>query len=177
MYKQVVGQMGRVVLAQFDKDEDLMEGIHKVLRDQNIRTGYVASITGALRTAKIQRFPENPTPERATVTVNLDGPLEVSGHGIIGIVEAPEQGDKPFALSGNVHGDPYVHVHLTVTNVKETICGHLMKGGNLVNSFHPVSHFTIFIVEVVGAELQIRCDAERGRAPYHFITEVAVANA
>jgi predicted DNA-binding protein with PD1-like motif len=170
MHKQVVGQLGRVVLAQFDKDEDLMEGIFKIVKDQKIRTGYIASITGALRKARVQRFPENPTPEVPTVTVDLPGPLEVSGHGIIGIVEAPEQGDRPFALSGNVHGEPYVHVHLTATSVRETICGHLMKGGSPVNSFHPVSHFTIFIVEVLGAELQIRCDEQNGRLAYHFIT-------
>ena len=63
-----------------------------------------------------------------------------------------------------------MHVHLTVTSAKETMSGHLMRG-TTINSLHPVSHFTIFIVEVLGAELQIRCDEEHGRMAYHFITE------
>jgi predicted DNA-binding protein with PD1-like motif len=170
MHKQVVGRTGRVIVAHFDKDEDLLEGIRQVLKEQKIRTGYIPTITGAVRKARLQKFPAAPTPQPSPVVVELDGPLEANGSGIFGIVEAPEQGTKPFALSGNVHGEPYVHVHLTVTSAKETMSGHLMPG-TTINSLHPISHFTIYIVEVLGAELQIRCDEEHGRMAYHFITE------
>lgn len=168
MHTHAVGSPGRVVIAQLEKDEDLLAGIKSVLRERSIRTGYIPSITGQLGVARLQRFPANPTPEVPTVTVELPGPLECSGSGIFGMVEAPEQGDRPFARSGNVHGDPYVHVHLTVTNELETLSGHLMAG-TTVNSFHPVSHLSIFLVEVTGVELQIRCDEGRQRMSFHHI--------
>jgi predicted DNA-binding protein with PD1-like motif len=168
LYNQVVGSIGRVVLAHFDKDEDVLAGIKLVLREQGLRSGYIPTVTGQLAGARLQRFPEHPTPVQPTVTEELAGPLECSGSGLFGVAEAPEEGTRPFALSGNVHGDPYVHVHLTVTSRDQTISGHLMTG-TTVNSFHPVSHFTVFLVEVVGAELQVRCDAARGRTSYHHL--------
>lgn len=171
VHKQVVGRMGRVVLAQFEKDEDLMEGIVRILKDQKLRTGYIATITGALQGARIRRYPAiaDDTENLQTAVVDMPGPIEASGHGIFGIVEAPDRRDKPFTKSNLVHGEPYVHIHLTATNAVETISGHLVRGGNLVKSIHQVSHFTIFIVEVVDAELQVRCDAVDDLA-YHVIT-------
>lgn len=172
MHKQVVGQTGRVVLAQFEQDEDLMEGIHRVIKEQGLRTGWIASITGALQAARIRRYPSiaDDTEKLETAAVDVPGPIEASGHGIFGVVDAPEMGDKPFTKSKLLHGEPYVHVHLTVSNATETISGHLVRGGNLVKSIHPVSHFTVFIVEVVGAELQVRAEGDRA---FHELVQVA----
>ena len=36
MHKQAVGRTGRVILAHFDKDEDLLDGIKRVLKEQKI---------------------------------------------------------------------------------------------------------------------------------------------
>jgi predicted DNA-binding protein with PD1-like motif len=172
VHKTVVGSIGRVVVAQFERDEDLLEGIRHVIKTEGLRTGYIPTITGVVKNSRLQRFPAEPTKKQPTVTVELDGPLEASGSGLFGVVEAPEQGDRPFTLSNNVHGEPYVHVHLTVTSVNDTMSGHLMKG-TLVNSYHPVSHFTVFFVETVGVELQIRCDDSPERLGYHVLTQTS----
>jgi len=177
LHKIVRGQVGRVVLAQLDKDEDLMEGILHVLRTEKLRTGYIPTITGALQRARLDRYQEfvddsDYRVDLSAENLEIAGPVEVTGSGVFGIVESPEQGSRPFSHSGYVHGDPYAHVHLTATNVTDTICGHLVKGGNPVRSPHPVSHFTIFFVEVIGAELQLKCDELHDRMLYHLITEV-----
>jgi predicted DNA-binding protein with PD1-like motif len=155
-----------VVAAHFEPGEDLLDGVRQALKDQGIRSGYVPTITGQLAHARVRRFGRNPTASHPTEVVDLPGPLEVSGSGIFGMVEAPELGTEPFTLSGNVHGEPYVHLHVTVTSREETVSGHV-AAGTLVNSFHPVSHFTVFLVEVVGLELQLRCDVAAGRTSYH----------
>jgi predicted DNA-binding protein with PD1-like motif len=166
MHKQVLGRTGRVVLAQFDQDEDLLEGIRLVLREQHIHTGYIASITGSLSRATLQRFSRERG--RSVENVVVPGPLEVSGHGIFGRVVAPGRGSTPFGGGAYVDGEPYVHVHLTATSADHTMCGHLISG-NPVRSAYPVSHFTVFIVEVVGAALEERCDSDG--SGYHFIGE------
>lgn len=172
MHALAVGQVGRVVAAHFEPGEDLLDGLREVLRAHRIRTGFVPTITGQLSRARVRRFGANPSAERPTEVVELDGPLEVSGSGIFGMVEAPELGDRPFTLSGNRHGEPYLHLHITVTSRHETISGHV-AAGTLVNSFHPVSHFTVFLVEVTGIDLQLRCDVDAGSASYHFLAEAA----
>ena len=150
-----------------------MEGIVQTIREQKLRTGYIASITGSVVRSSMMVYDAHGEGAH-TRLVELEGPMEVSGHGTFGIVDAPEQGSRPFAKPGYVHGDPYVHVHLTCTSATQTVLGHLWTGGTPIKSAnHPVSHFTVFIVEVVGAELQVKCDAQT-REQYHFITEVAV---
>lgn len=170
MHGQAMGRAGRVVAAHFDPGEDLLDGLREVLREHGMRTGYVPTITGQLSRARVRRFGAGPSAERPTEVVDLEGPLEVTGSGIFGIVEAPDLGDRPFTLSGNRHGQPYLHLHITVTSRTETISGHV-AAGTLVNSFHPVSHFTVFLVEVTGMDLQLRCDIDAGLASYHFLVE------
>ena len=156
---EVVTRFGRVVMTRLDPGADLMAAVKDVCRRQEIRAGVVLSITGSLEEAVVQKF----APGRHTVhSVRVPGPIEVSGHGILGRIHAPEQGDKPFSFSGYVHGDVYAHVHHTMTSATETICGHAMPGC-LVRSHHPVSHFTIMVAEIEGVGLDLAYDAEVNR--------------
>ena len=83
----------------------------------------------------IQHFVEG---QKQIGVIDIAGPLEASGHGIIGWVEAPGTGKVPFGTGRYVDGEPYVHVHITLTSPHETICGHLMEG-TTVRSNHGVS--------------------------------------
>lgn len=108
--------------------------------------------------------------------IDIAGPLEASGHGIIGWVEAPGTGKAPFGTGRYVDGEPYVHVHITLTSAHETICGHLMEGST-VRSNHGVSHFTIMVAEVEGAALTMKVDASgekeyRGGGVYHELVKL-----
>ena len=71
-----------------------------------------------------------------------------------------ERGKKPFGVGRYVDGEPYVHVHVTVTTPTETICGHLMEGCT-VRSLHPTSHFTIMVAEIDGVALNLRGEVDK----------------
>ena len=174
---QCVGTWGRAFVVQLEPGADLLESITTIAREQKIRTGVVSTITGAISRATLQHFSQNQDEAANLIDVmHIDGPLECSGHGIIGEVSAPEMGSRPFGVGKYVHGTPYVHVHLTVTSHRETICGHLMPGC-FVWSKHPISHFTIMLAEVNGVSLEMTSDASleasgAGRGLFHRISQL-----
>ena len=165
MVSAVSGRLTEIIFARFEPGEDLRQGLLRVIKEQNVKSGVVLSIAGALEHAVLQHFSEIGEASIPIGIIEVQGPLEVSGHGIIGQVEAPGFGDTPFDWEGYVHGEPYIHVHLTVTSARETVCGHLMDG-TTVRSLHPVSHFTIAIGRVEGA--MIKMQGEPGAKPGSF---------
>jgi predicted DNA-binding protein with PD1-like motif len=170
---EVVGRMGRVIVTRLEPNEDLLEAIRGVVKRSDIKAGVVLSITGALTKAVFQKF----MPGQSQIgVVQIDGPMEVSGHGVIGQVVAPQRGKEPFGVGGYVDGEPYVHVHVTVTTATQTVCGHLMPGCT-VRSNHPVSHFTIFIAEIDGVALELQgseIEGSHGKqfAGYHALRKI-----
>ena len=165
--------MGRVIVTRLEPNEDLLLAIQAIVRRHRIKAGVVLSITGGLNKAVIQHFVEG---QKQIGVIALEGPLEASGHGIIGWVAAPGQGKEPFGVGRYVDGEPYVHVHITLTSAHETICGHLMEG-TTIRSHHGVSHFTIMVAEVDGAALTMKVDPAgetmwKGRGVYHELTKL-----
>jgi len=155
MTTTISGKLTEIIFARFDSGEDVRQGLLKVVKEKDIKSGIVLSITGALEKARIHRFRGVGEPSTTTETIELAGPLEVSGHGIIGQLEAPELGKTPFGSEGEfVHGEPYLHVHLTATSAEQTICGHMMDGA-IVRSTHPTSHFTVIIGRIGGAGIKM----------------------
>ncbi len=154
----VGGNIEEVVYARLDAGADLLHGIQDVCNQRNIRTGYIF-VTGALLKARLQHYTGKLANEIANkmpvIPIEVNGPMEASGHGLIGEVYAPSLGDKTFGAAGDAwrHGDVYVHVHLVATNAEETICGHLLEGCT-VRSPHPTSHFTIVIAKAKGVLLR-----------------------
>ncbi|MDO8569018.1 MAG: DNA-binding protein [Dehalococcoidales bacterium] len=163
----VSGKLTEIIYARLEPHEDLRPAIIRIIKEKQIKSGVVLSITGALEYATLQHFHEVGAPTIPMGTIKVPGPLEASGHGIIGIVDAPAFGKKPFTMDEFVHGEPYLHVHLTVTSAKETVCGHLMPG-TPIRAIHPTSHFTIVLAKVEGA--QIKLTGEPGHEPgaMHF---------
>lgn len=162
MSLHLAARVPEIIVARLEPNEDLFKGIQQVCRERKIKTGVILSITGALERARLERF-QATYAEAADVphteVVEIEGPLEASGHGIIGEVYAPEFGDKPFAVGKYIHGEVYMHVHIVVTSAKETICGHLVEGCP-VRSKHPISHFTIMIAPLEGVSLRLAMDME-----------------
>ncbi|OGA49361.1 MAG: hypothetical protein A3G24_17500 [Betaproteobacteria bacterium RIFCSPLOWO2_12_FULL_62_13] len=173
MMSEIVGRMGRVIVSRLEPNEDLLVAIRNIVRGSGIKAGVVLSITGALTHAVLQKFVSG---QKQIGVVEIEGPMEVSGHGIVGWVVSPGRGKEPFGVGRYVDGEPYVHVHLTVTTPTATLCGHLMEGCT-VRSNHPVSHFTIMVAEIEGVVLNMRVDAAReseakGFGVYHELCKV-----
>ena len=150
MAKHVAGRFKEVIYVQFEPFEDLMKGIKQVIVERRIKTGLVLSITGGLVKARMSYFPNaGPLEYTAIKVYDIPGPLEASGHGVIGTTEKD--------------GSPYVHVHLDVTNGNHAIMGHLEEG-TIVRSLIPRSHFTIAMASVEGVSFKLCEDKKLSRA-------------
>ena len=168
MRAEYIGRMGRVALTRLEKGEDLMQAIQGVVKRTGMKAGVVLSITGAFTRARLQKFEKG---EKAIGVIEIEEQMEASGHGIFGWVSAKERGKEPFGVGRYIDGEPYVHVHLTVTTPEMTLCGHLMEGC-LVRSTHETSHFTIAIAEIEGVALEMRSDPQIPGGLYHELVEI-----
>ena len=145
----IPGKLTEVIYVRLDPKQDLLEAIKQAAKENNIKTGLVMDITGSLTKARVQRFPHNPDAASANVrieVVELQGPVEATGHGIIGMTSGSG------GIGEYVDGEPYVHVHVVLTTAGETVCGHLMPG-TFIRSHLDVSHFTIVLGKVEGVSL------------------------
>jgi predicted DNA-binding protein with PD1-like motif len=141
MAKHVAGQLKEIVLAQFEPGEDVLEGIKAVVTERGITAGAILSVTGGLSQARFSSFPHpGPIETTAIEYFTVPGPLEASGHGVIGVSKLDET--------------PYVHLHLTVANREETIMGHV-EPGTIVRSLISRTKFTIAMADVSGVRFEL----------------------
>jgi predicted DNA-binding protein with PD1-like motif len=149
-----------VIYAQLSQDEDLHDAIIEIAKRERIETGLVLNIVGGLKKARLS-MPVKPTEVEAQPGIREweGGVMECSGVGIIGSTLETFDGS---ATSGVVHqaGEPYLHVHLTVTVGGQTFMGHLIEGC-MVRSLSKQSHFTIALAKVEGARLNSKLSKER----------------
>jgi predicted DNA-binding protein with PD1-like motif len=166
MATTVSGKLTEIILARFDPHEDLRQGLMKIIKGNKMRSGMVLSVTGALEKAVLEHPSGVGPPTIPLKVIQVQGPMEVTGHGFFGEVDAPAFGKNVFGLGDDfIHAEPYLHVHLVVTSAKETICGHLLDGC-LVRANHPISHFTVVLARIEGAMVKMvgKPGAEPGAA-------------
>ncbi|HZY66982.1 MAG TPA: PPC domain-containing DNA-binding protein [Devosia sp.] len=153
MPTSVTGKLSELIFLRLDKGQDLLQAIKDAAVEHDIKAGVVIDITGSLTKARVQKFMSNSHDASARIgVVELEGPLEASGHGIIGTTEG----------SGGIgeykDGEPYVHIHVTLTSSETTICGHLMPG-TLVRSHLEKTHFTIVLAKAEGVSMKAAFEA------------------
>lgn len=147
MSTSVSGKLSDLIFVRLDKGQDLLQAIKDAAVEHDIKAGVVMDITGSVTKARVQKFPGKSQAAGVRIeVVEIDGPLELTGHGIIGTTVG----------SGGIgeykDGEPYVHVHVVVTSADQTICGHLMPG-TLVRSHLEKTHFTIVLGKAEGVSL------------------------
>lgn len=175
------GKIEEVFYARLDPGADLLKAIWQVCRENDIKTGLLLDATGSMRTLYVQRWPTDLKPDEVRMDfVNIDGPLEISAHGIIGVglSETDDTGEHGYSPAGfESHDSPYVHVHCVASNAKETICGHLMEGSYIHGETKgtDLSHFTMVIAKVTGFEFQGIFDMVDGQVGFRH--ELADARA
>ncbi|MFH1485281.1 MAG: DUF296 domain-containing protein, partial [Chloroflexota bacterium] len=82
MAYHIAGKMGEIVLARFEPGEDLLVGLRSVIKERGIKTGVILDCTGSLLRARLQKFAQVGAAEKTpVVAVEIEGPLEASGHG------------------------------------------------------------------------------------------------
>jgi len=165
------GTLGEVFFLRMAPEEDLLAGLSAAVKEAGIETGIVTAITGSLQRARLQCFPHVGRECGSVDVLDLEGPFEVTGQGLIGKTRGSG------GVGGYREGEPYVHVHLVVTGALGTWCGHLMEGCT-VRSHHQLSHFTFAIVPVTGVDLTMVARPAEGSKPgyvYHELKEVGSA--
>lgn len=149
MPKVVSGEIERVVYARLDPEADLLQSLFEVIKSERISTGLILDITGALNVARLQHFKELGDPSSKVSVVEIPGPMEASGSGVIGRCVGTG------GVGGYVDGEPYVHCHLTVNSSVHTFMGHLMAGSIVSGRGHKTSHFTVVLAQVRGVDLKV----------------------
>ncbi|TYO60868.1 DNA-binding protein [Bradyrhizobium hipponense] len=158
------GKIEEVIYAQLGLGDDLLRGIWDVCAQNDVKTGLLLDATGCMRNLRLHAIA--PGAPFGINFAEIPGYVEVSAHGIIGIGSVPDKSVKPppeilrsshetgFGGAGFVgDGAPYCHVHITGSNSKETICGHLLEG-----SIIGTQYFQIVIAKVSGVVLKATWD-------------------
>ncbi len=148
-----------IIVAQLDPDGDIYDEIMAIAKEHQIETGFVINIVGGLRKARLSLPLTKGAVEAQPGVIELEGLMECSGFGPLGMNRDTYDSE---GASGIVYreGEPYIHVHLTVTHEGKTYMGHLIEGCQ-VRSLHENSHFTIMIAKTEGAMLNFRVSKER----------------
>jgi len=147
-----------IIYAQLTQGADLYQEILEICRTQDIKTGYVLNIVGGLTKARLS------TPVGKLDAVSppgireFEGTMEAAGIGILGQTIGTYDAEKVSGII-NRAGEPYAHVHLTISGGGETHMGHLIDGC-IVRSLHTQSHFTIAIAKTEGAQLNFNVSKE-----------------
>jgi len=156
----VGGKLEAVYYCHLLPGADLFLELKRICAEHDIRTGIVMSITGGLEKARFQVLTTETHPMGTPVIIEVPGPFEASGHGLIGHIKAKALGG---IYTGEEEGSAYLHVHVTVTRGDDmnarTICGHLMPGCT-VRAMHPTSHFVMVVGKVAGVELTLESTAD-----------------
>jgi predicted DNA-binding protein with PD1-like motif len=143
----VSGKISEVIYVQIGKDADLLAALKQAVVQNDIKTGIVVDITGGLIKATLQKFEtKSHDPKIRVGVVEMEGPLKVSGHGLIGMTRGTG------GMGDYKDGEPYVKVHLVVSSCDETYCGQLMPG-TIVRSHLDMSHFTVVLAKVENVSL------------------------
>lgn len=156
----VAGKLDTVIYARLAPGADIYRELKRICKEHDIRTGVVMTITGALEKARVQLLTTDIAETGSPLVLDIPGPVEVSGHGLIGTMRQSNSGGL---FEKEEEGSAYLHVHLTLTvgtgdNVK-TVCGHMMEGCT-VRAKHLISHFTIVIGKATGVALDLVMDRE-----------------
>lgn len=101
-----VGKTGRVIAARLFEGEDLYESIHKIAKDENIKSAAVL-ITGGFRKAEVVVGPKQELPKIVGDFRSFAGPGEVLG---VGTIYCDSEGPK-------------LHIHTAIGKGDQAIVG------------------------------------------------------
>jgi predicted DNA-binding protein with PD1-like motif len=155
------GNIEEIIYARLDPGADLLEALWDICRQKDVKTGVLLDCTGSMESLVVQRWPRVQNTDTLSIDfVTIEGPLEITAHGIIGEgVEAKGKGSSKkdlMPVGFEVDGDPYLHIHPVATNSDITVCGHLMRGSIIHGRTEGTddSHFTVVIAKVEGVRFR-----------------------
>jgi predicted DNA-binding protein with PD1-like motif len=157
VHASVHAELGRIVFAQLEPDEDVYRSIVQLVQREQMQTGLIMTITGALHTTKLSMPREPEGTDVPPGVFEMKGTAEASGHGYFGMTK--ETWISPLSQIEHLAGEPFLHVHMAVGIGGQAYVGHLIEGCR-VRSLHKSSHFLVVIAETKGVDLYFRNSGE-----------------
>jgi predicted DNA-binding protein with PD1-like motif len=108
----ISGQLQRVVVLRFKYQADLLAGIEKMVKEQNIKNAVFLSGIGSVRNYHIHAVSNRTFPSKNVFTKDPTAPADI------------------VSINGYVI-DGRVHAHMTLTNEKQAFGGHIEPGNSV----------------------------------------------
>jgi predicted DNA-binding protein with PD1-like motif len=107
----ISGHISRIVVMRMKYQSDLLHGMEKLVKEQNIRNAVILSGIGSLRGYKVHSVSSRDLPPTDTYVTNAKAPANLNGM-------------NGYIVDGAIHA----HVTMAVNNGKDTVSGHLELG-------------------------------------------------
>ena len=111
----IPGHIERMVVLRFKYDTDLLAGIEKMVKQEDIRNGVIVAAIGSLRGYQIDQISTRDFPSKNTMESNPTSPAELIG------------------MNGYIIGGR-VHAHITIATPEKAIGGHLQYNTRVFTS-------------------------------------------
>ncbi len=105
------GHITRIVVMRMKFQSDLLRGMEKLVKEQNIRNGVILSGIGSLRGYRVHSVSSRDLPPSDTFVGNPKAPANLNGM-------------NGYIVDGAIHA----HVTMAVNNGRDTVSGHLEPG-------------------------------------------------
>jgi predicted DNA-binding protein with PD1-like motif len=105
----ITGHFDRIVVLRFKYQTDLLAGLQKMVKQENIRNGVILSAVGSVRGYQVHQVSNRTLPSHNTFTKNPTQPADV------------------VSMNGYVI-DGRLHPHITLATPDKVIAGHLEPG-------------------------------------------------
>ncbi len=105
----ITGHFDRIVVLRFKYKTDLLAGLQKMVKQENIRNGVILAAMGSVRGYQVHQVSNRTFPSRDTFTKNPTQPADV------------------VSMNGYVI-DGRLHPHITLATPDKVIAGHLEPG-------------------------------------------------
>ena len=99
----------RVVILRFKYDTDLLAGIQKMMKEENIRNAVMLSAAGSVRGYQVHQVSNRTFPSKNTFVKNPTAPADLIGM-------------NGYVINGKIHA------HMTLANPDHAFGGHLEPG-------------------------------------------------
>jgi len=108
----MTGQFSRVVILRFKYDTDLLAGMEKMVKEQNIKNAVVLSAIGSVRNYQVHVVSNRTLPSKDTFTIDPSASADIIGM-------------NGYVING------VIHAHMTMANTEKAFGGHLEPGTNV----------------------------------------------
>lgn len=126
--------IGRVLVIELDRGEDLFQGVERILEKEGIKNAYVASAVGSIEHLEYHR-PKTMDIATEDEFLSLEGPYEFGG------------------ITGTVF-DGVAHFHFSAGGVNGIHAGHLERGTKVLYLLE------LIVIELKGLNLQRKLTPE-----------------